>query len=128
MDNPTDLRYTDDHEWIRLNGSTARVGITDHAQKQLGDIVFFEAPQLGKSLDAGEEFGAVESVKAWNSLYMPVTGEVVRVNDAAKDSPELLNEEPYGDGWLIEIRCRDSAAVDKLMTAQQYEAYITPEE
>ncbi|MCJ0870664.1 glycine cleavage system protein GcvH [Streptomyces sp. AP-93] len=128
MNYPTDLRYSRDHEWIRVNGGTARIGITDFAQKQLGDLVYVEQPSVGGTFDAGEPFGSVESVKAVTEVYSPVAGEVVAVNEKLNHEPELINDDPYGDGWLIEISVRDGDPLRELMTASQYEAYLKSEE
>ncbi|MGW6703817.1 glycine cleavage system protein GcvH [Streptomyces sp. NPDC054956] len=128
MNYPTDLRYSSDHEWIRVNGDSARVGITDFSQKQLGEMVYVEQPRVGDTFDAGEPFGSVESVKAATEVYMPVAGEVVAVNEKLNDEPDLINQDPYDDGWMIEIRVRDGDALRGLKTAAQYEAYIKSEE
>ncbi|MFD7130836.1 glycine cleavage system protein GcvH [Streptomyces sp. NPDC059894] len=124
---PTDRRYTKDHEWCSRAGDTVRVGITDHAQKQLGDIVFAELPKVGDRREATEPFGSLESVKAVSEVYMPVTGTVTAVNESLDASPEFVNEDPYGDGWLIEIRMADPAQLDGLLDAGEYEAYCTAE-
>lgn len=116
---PDDVRYTDEHEWAQVNGATVRIGVSDYAQDQLGDIVFVEMPAVGDSLAKGEEFGTLESVKAVSELYMPMSGEVVAVNTALTDSPELINQEPYG-AWIIEIKSVDSSEYDQLFTAATY--------
>ncbi|MGH3987345.1 MAG: glycine cleavage system protein GcvH, partial [Pseudonocardiaceae bacterium] len=105
---PEDLKYTKDHEWARQRQNVAVVGITDHAQRQLGDVVFVELPEVGDRFEANEPFGSVESVKAVSEVYTPVTGEVIKVNEELSESPEKLNDDPYGDGWLIEIRMTDA--------------------
>ncbi|QXD16455.1 glycine cleavage system protein GcvH [Rhodocaloribacter litoris] len=122
MDFPSDLRYSKDHEWLRVNadGKTARVGITDFAQQELGDIVYVELPAPGDTFEAGEEFGTVEAVKTVSELYMPVSGTVVAVNEALADAPEHVNEDPYGKGWMIEIELRDPSEADALMNADTY--------
>ncbi|GIV59424.1 MAG: glycine cleavage system H protein [Rhodothermaceae bacterium] len=122
MDFPSDLRYSKDHEWLRVNadGKTARVGITDFAQQELGDIVYVELPAPGDTFEAGEEFGTVEAVKTVSELYMPVSGTVVAVNEALADAPEHVNEDPYGKGWMIEIELRDPSETDALMNADTY--------
>lgn len=117
---PQDLRYTEDHEWASQEGDIVRVGIDDYAQDQLGDIVFVELPQVGDTYDRGEEFGTVESVKAVAEIFMPVGGEVISINTALEDSPELLNKDPYGEGWIIEIRPADPAEMDDLMKVPAY--------
>lgn len=115
---PDDYRYTETHEWI--DASTGRVGITDYAQDELGDIVYVELPGEGDAFDAGEEFGIIESIKAVSDLYSPVTGEVTDTNTEVHDAPELVNEEPYGDGWLIEVEVRDDAELEDLLGAEEY--------
>lgn len=119
---PPDLRYTKDHEWVRVDGDEATVGITDYAAGQLGDIVFVELPDAGRSLDQFATFGVVESVKAVSDLFAPVSGEVVEGNGALAGSPELVNSDPYGEGWMIKIRLRDGAEVDELLDATAYES------
>jgi glycine cleavage system H protein len=115
---PQDLQYTKSHEWVRQEGDTATVGITDHAQEELGDVVFVELPAEGDSFDAGESFGTVESVKAVSDLYAPVGGEVVEVNSALEDAPEKINEDPYGEGWIVKLRTSGEA---DLLSADEYE-------
>ncbi len=117
---PDDVRYTEDHEWARLQGEKARAGISDYAQDQLGDIVYVELPKVGDSFEKGAEFGTVESVKAVAELYMPIGGEILSVNTALEESPELVNKSPYGDGWMIEVRPDDPAEFDTLMTKDIY--------
>ena len=124
---PEDLAYTKDHEWIRAKADLATVGITDYAQKQLGDVVYVELPKVGDRFESTEPFGSVESVKAVSEIYMPVTGSVVEVNETLNDSPELINEDPYGDGWLIVVRMENSAQADGLLTSAEYEDYIKAE-
>jgi glycine cleavage system H protein len=117
---PEDIRYAEDHEWLRPSEAAARIGISDYAQDQLGDIVFVELPEVGRRLAKGEEFGTVESVKAVSSLYMPVGGEVTAVNEQLAEAPELVNTDPYGQGWIIEIKVADAAEVDTLMDRGAY--------
>jgi glycine cleavage system H protein len=124
---PEDLGYTKDHEWVRVKGGRATVGITDHAQKQLGDVVYVELPKVGDRFEASEPFGSVESVKAVSEVYMPVTGTVVEVNEALNDSPELVNEDPYGEGWMIVVEMENPGEVDGLLSAAEYEDYIKEE-
>jgi glycine cleavage system H protein len=124
---PEDLNYTKDHEWVRVKGSEATVGITDHAQNQLGDVVYVELPKVGDKFEASEPFGSVESVKAVSEIYMPVSGSVIEVNDSLNDSPEQVNEDPYGDGWMIRISVDNPAQVDALLTSIEYEDYIKEE-
>ena len=117
---PDDLRYAKSHEWARPEGNTVKIGITDYAQDQLGDIVFVEMPEAGETFAQGAEFGTVESVKAVSELYMPIGGEVVSVNSPLEDAPELVNNTPYSDGWMIEIKPEDPAQLDGLMTKDDY--------
>ena len=119
---PTDLQYTRSHEWIRIEGDTATVGITDYAQDALGDVVYVELPDAGASFEAGATFGAVESVKAASDLYLPVAGEVLEVNSALIDQPEVLNSDPYGAGWMLKIQV--APGVGALMSAGAYEKYV----
>jgi glycine cleavage system H protein len=127
---PEDLSYTKDHEWVRVKGSEATVGITDHAQRQLGDIVYVELPKVGDKFEGGEPFGSVESVKAASEIYMPVAGEVIEVNQSVVDSSEKVhpvNADPYGKGWMIRIKLANPAEIDALLTAVEYEDYIKEE-
>jgi glycine cleavage system H protein len=117
---PDDVRYTEDHEWARVEGEKTKAGINDYAQDQLGDIVYVELPQAGDSFDKGQQFGTVESVKAVAELYMPVGGTVLAVNSALEKSPELVNKDPYGDGWMIEVHPSDAAEFEALMTKDVY--------
>jgi glycine cleavage system H protein len=117
---PEELRYSVDHEWVRPEGETLGIGITDYAQDQLGDIVFVELPALGARFAAGTVFATVESVKSVSECFLPLGGEIVAVNDTLADSPELLNRSPYGDGWMVRIRPDDSAAPGQLLTAEAY--------
>jgi glycine cleavage system H protein len=117
---PEDVRYAEDHEWLRPLAAAARIGISDYAQDQLGDIVYVELPAVGRRLAKGEEFGTVESVKAVSSLYMPVGGEVTAVNAQLAEAPELVNSDPYGQGWMIEIKVADPAEVEALMDRVAY--------
>lgn len=124
---PEDLSYTKDHEWVRVKGNEATVGITDHAQQQLGDVVYVELPKVGDKFEASEPFGSVESVKAVSEVYMPVSGAVVEVNESLNESPEQVNEDPYADGWMIRIKIDNPAQVDALLTSIEYEDYIKEE-
>jgi len=117
---PDDVRYAESHEWARTEGEKVKVGISDYAQDQLGDIVFVELPEVGDSLDKGEEFGTVESVKAVSELYMPVGGAIVAVNSALEDNPERVNNTPYTDGWMIEIKPDNPSAIDDLLANDAY--------
>ena len=124
MNIPNDLRYSKTDEWVRVEGDIATIGITDYAQSELGDIVYLELPEPGRVLQADEMFGTVESVKAVADLYAPIAGEVVETNEALTQRAELVNEDPYGDGWLIKVRIEDPSDLDNLLTAEQYAAYI----
>ena len=117
---PEDVRYSESHEWVKATGETAKLGITDYAQDQLGDIVFVELPDVGESFEKGAEFGTVESVKAVSELYMPVRGEIVAINDALEDAPELVNDTPFADGWMIEVKLDDLSELDALMDKDAY--------
>jgi glycine cleavage system H protein len=118
---PTDLRYTKDHEWVRVDGDEATVGITDYATNQLGDIVFVELPDIGKSVDQFATFGVVESVKAVSDLFAPIAGEVVGANAALTGEPELVNRDPYGEGWMLKVRVADASQLDDLLDPAAYE-------
>lgn len=120
MNFPDNLRYTKEHEWIRMEGNTAVIGITDFAQRELGDIVYVEIETVGKSLSAGDVFGTVEAVKTVSDLYLPVAGTINEVNPALGKSPELVNTDPYGEGWMVKMTVNDPAGVDKLMDASAY--------
>lgn len=124
MNIPEDLQYTESHEWVRIEGDTATIGITDHAQDELGDVVFVELPGEGDTFDAGESFGTVESVKAVSDLYAPVGGEVVEVNTTLEDAPENINEDPYGEGWIVKLRTTDEA---NLLSPGEYEKVVEEE-
>lgn len=125
---PSDRRYTNEHEWVKVEGDRGTVGITDYAQKQLGDVVFLELPEVGKKLKAHERFGTVESVKAVSELFSPVAGEVVEVNSALVEKPEAVNGDPYGAGWMIRLKLADSGSAADLMEAAQYAAYVAKEQ
>jgi glycine cleavage system H protein len=117
---PEDVRYSESHEWVKAAGDTVRIGITDYAQDQLGDIVFVELPDVGESFEKGAEFGTVESVKAVSELYLPVSGEIVAINETLEDAPELINNTPFSDGWMIEVKLDDSSELDALMDKDAY--------
>ncbi len=121
---PEDLRYSPDHEWVRAEGDRIRVGITDYAQDQLGDVVFVELPQIGSVYETGQAFGVVESVKAVSDLLMPVGGEVVEVNDALGTAPQLVNQSPYDHGWMVVVRASNLAELDRLLTSEKYAALV----
>ena len=122
---PNDYYYSQDHEWIKVeDGQIGVVGITDFAQKQLGDVVYVELPEVGTQLEFHQTLGVVESVKAVSDIYSPVSGEVVEVNQALNDSPEIINEDPHGQGWIVKIKIKDESELQKLMSATEYEKYI----
>jgi glycine cleavage system H protein len=121
---PDNLHYTKDHEWIRVDGDTGTVGITDFAQEQLGDVVHIQLPRLGEKFDAHSVFGEVESVKTFSELYIPVSGEVIEINEKLADAPELVNSSPYGGGWMIKIKISDPGELDSLLSASEYEDFI----
>ena len=124
MNLPNNLKYTKDHEWIRVEGEVAFVGITDFAQSELGEIVFVENEKEGETIEANEVFGSIEAVKTVSDLCMPVTGEILEVNAALEDAPELVNNDPYGEGWMIKIAVKDAAEFNDLMDAEAYAAFI----
>jgi glycine cleavage system H protein len=121
---PQELRYSKEHEWITLEGEVRTIGITHHAQEELGDIVFVELPKVGDRFEASKVFGTVESVKAVSELFSPVSGEIVEVNQDLADSPERINEEPFGTGWMIKVRLSNPAEIDSLLSAEDYEKFI----
>ncbi|MCE0732187.1 glycine cleavage system protein GcvH [Halomonas sp. G15] len=126
---PANLRYAESHEWVLDNGDgTVTIGISDHAQESLGDVVFVELPEVGRTLELKEEFGVVESVKAASDLYAPVAGEVIEVNEALEDAPETLNESPYEDGWIMKVRLEDATQLDDLLDADGYEAVASADD
>lgn len=127
MSIPTELRYSEDHEWLRPQGEMAQVGITAHAQESLGDVVFVELPELGRELSKGETFGVVESVKAVSDMFAPVSGTVVEINEALNDKPETINQDPYESGWILKLKVADSSEVEALLDAQAYEALLAKE-
>lgn len=124
MNFPEDVKYSTDHEWVRVEGDTAYIGITDFAQEELGDIVYLDITTEGETIDRGEVFGSIEAVKTVSDLMMPVSGEVLEVNAALDDAPELVNKEPFGEGWIIKISVKDAAELDGLMSAEQYKEFI----
>ena len=124
---PQEFLYTKDHEWILVDESTGTLGITDHAQKELGDIVYVELPKVGDSVTVGEPLGAIESVKAVSEIFSPVTGKVSAVNPLLQNSPEMLNADPHGEAWLVRIRLLDRREIEKLMTADEYETFLQEE-
>ena len=124
---PDDRFYSNSHEWIRVDGDTATIGITDHAQKELGDVVFVELPDVGEIFDEGQEFGTIESVKAVSELFLPVAGEIVEVNKGLVDEPNAVNEDPHGDGWLVKVKVTSDGAAAGLMNAAAYEKFVEDE-
>jgi glycine cleavage system H protein len=125
---PDNLHYSKDHEWVRVDGDTAIIGITDHAQEQLGDVVYVELPKAGESFAGNESFGSVESVKAVSEIFTPVSGEVTDVNESLNDEPEKVNKDPYGEGWMIKMKMSAPAEVDSLLTSAEYEDFTKAEE
>ena len=125
--NPEDLKYSEEHEWLRMEGDTAVIGITHFAQDSLGDVVFVELPEVGSDVGQFEKMGEIESVKAVSDLYCPVGGRVVEVNESLNDSPELVNDSPYEEGWMIKVEVSDSSEIDRLMSASEYGALVEAE-
>ena len=121
---PEDNRYAKSHEYVHIEGEIGTIGISDYAQKELGDVVFVELPQVGSQLEMNDELGSIESVKAVSELFSPVSGEVVEINEALADKPELVNTDPYGDGWMIRVKLSDATEADELMGAEEYEEYV----
>jgi glycine cleavage system H protein len=124
---PEDLHYSKDHEWVRVDGGNAIIGITDYAQKSLGDVVYVELPKAGENFSANESFGSVESVKAVSEMFIPVSGSVVEANEVLSDEPEKVNADPYGEGWMISVRMSSPGEVDRLLTAAEYEDFTKAE-
>ena len=124
MNFPSELKYTKDHEWVKIDGVVAIVGVTDFAQKELGDIVYIEVDTVGETIGAGEVFGTIEAVKTVSDLFSPITGEILELNEALEDAPEKVNEDAYGEGWIVKIKISDASELDALLTAEQYEAEI----
>lgn len=124
---PEDLQYSKDHEWVRVEGDVGTIGITDHAQNSLGDVVYVELPKAGETFAAHESFGSVESVKAVSELFTPISGEVVEVNESLHDEPEKVNSDPYGDAWMIRVRMSNPGEVDSMLTAVEYEDFTKAE-
>lgn len=125
MNIPADLKYTKDHEWIKVEGDVATIGITDFAQGELGDIVYVEIETEGETMDAEEVFGTVEAVKTVSDLFMPVSGEIVEFNAALEDNPQMVNEDPYGEGWMIKVKISDSSELEQLLSADDYQGVIS---
>jgi glycine cleavage system H protein len=126
--NPEELHYAQSHEWVRIDGDVGTIGITDYAQKELGEIVYLELPEVGHVFNADEEFGTVESVKAVSELFTPLSGEIVEINKAAISEPGIVNDDPFGDGWLIKMKLSTDEEVGKLMSAEDYANYVQQEE
>ncbi|MFD1161742.1 glycine cleavage system protein GcvH [Hwangdonia seohaensis] len=124
MNIPSELKYTKDHEWIRIEGDIATIGITDFAQSELGDIVYVEVETVDETLDAEEVFGTVEAVKTVSDLFLPLSGEIIEFNEVLEDEPEKVNSDPYGDGWMIKLKCSDLSQTEGLMSADDYKALI----
>jgi glycine cleavage system H protein len=124
---PEDNRYAKSHEYVHVEGEIGTIGITEYAQKELGDVVFVELPQVGSQLEAGDELGSIESVKAVSELFSPVSGEVIEVNEALADKPDLINTDPWGDGWMVKIKLSQPEEADELMTAEEYEEFVEKE-
>jgi len=124
MSTPKELRYSEEHEWVKVEGNKVRVGITEFAQSELGDIVFVELPEVGTEITVNEPFGSVESVKTVSELYAPISGKVVEINEELNDDPQFVNESPYEKAWMIVIELSDASQIDHLMTSEQYEAMI----
>ena len=124
---PEDLKYTKDHEWVRLEAGTATIGISDHAQQEMGDLVFVELPQVGETVEPGKPMGTVESVKAVSEVFAPLAGKIAEVNEALADQPELVNQEPYGAGWLVRITLAEGSPPEGLMTAEEYRSFAAEE-
>ncbi|MCH8814116.1 MAG: glycine cleavage system protein GcvH [Chloroflexi bacterium] len=127
MASPQDLKYTKEHEWVRMDGDVGTIGITDYAQDALGDIVLLDLPATGTNVSYMDKFGEIESVKAVSELFAPVTGEVVDINSALEDSPELVNDSPFDEGWILRVRLSDPSEVEKLLDANQYDEYLATE-
>jgi glycine cleavage system H protein len=121
---PAEYRYTKEHEWVKVDGGTATVGITDYAQQELGDVVFVELPKVGVKMNAGQAFGTIESVKAVSEIFMPVGGEISEINAALVDAPENVNKDPHGSAWLVKVKLSDAKEADGLMDARAYESYV----
>lgn len=125
---PDDCRYTKEHEWVRAEGNTAFVGITDYAQKQLGEVVFVDLPEVGREVNQGEEFAVVESTKAASDIYAPVSGTVAEVNEMLSESPDAINRDPYGDGWIARLSLADPTEINALLDAEAYDAFVAEQE
>ncbi len=127
MNHPAELKYTKEHEWIKIEGNQAVIGITDYAQDSLGDVVYLELPEEGDSITRDEGFGVVESVKAVSDLYAPISGAVAEINDSLVESPEVINDDPYGEAWMLKVDVENASELDELLSAEEYEQYIEEE-
>lgn len=125
MNIPAELKYTSDHEWVKIDGDLATIGITEYAQGELGDVVFVELPEVGTEVDKGESFGTIEAVKAVADIFSPVSGEVTEINEALEDAPETVNQDPYGNGWMVKIKLSVLSEIDDMMDAAAYEKVIS---
>lgn len=125
---PEDLRYSEEHEWLRLTGDQVTIGITDHAQSQMGDIVFIELPEVGDEITRGEAFGTLESTKAVSELFAPISGKIVEINETLIDAPEAINEDPYGDGWMLRVEPADPSDLDDMLSPEGYQEHIESED
>ncbi len=125
---PTELKYANSHEWVRVDGEVATVGITDYAQNALGDVVYVELPEVGVDLAASDEAGVVESVKAASDIYFPISGEVMEINEDLEDMPEAINTDPYGDGWFFKLKISDATELDALLSAEEYQDFVEAED
>ena len=124
MNIPSELKYTKDHEWVKIEGDVATIGVTDFAQSELGDIVYVEVETVDETLDAEEIFGTVEAVKTVSDLFLPLSGEIIEFNESLEDEPEKVNSDPYGEGWMIKVKCSDLSQVDALLSADDYKALV----
>lgn len=127
MATPKDNKYAKSHEWVNVEAGVATIGISEYAQDELGDVVFVDLPQVGSQIESGDEFGSIESVKAVSELFAPVSGEVVEINENLADRPELVNSDPWGDGWMLRIKVSDESELDNLMSAEEYDEYVQKE-
>ncbi len=124
MENPENLKYIEGHEWVRIDGETATIGITDYAQKQLTDIVYVELPEVGRQVGQNESIGVVESMKSVSDIYSPISGEIIEVNNVLEKSPELVNNEPFDGGWIAKLKIKDNVEIESLMTSEEYDKFI----
>ena len=127
MNIPDNLRYTKDHEWVQIDGTTATIGVTDYAQEQLGDIVYVELPTIGEGLNKGDTFGVLESVKAVSDCYIPLSGKILETNDLLSENPEMINEDCYGESWMIKVEIQNKDEIKNLMSPEEYESYVKEE-